>query len=154
MRLEDGPHRPEAFGLGAYRQVWGIHVGSCVSGEATWPELASTDAHAHVGDDPWAGWVCVHRASAALTPKGKPRALLLHELAHVLVNRTGHGEAWRRMVTALGAPREAAKYPPKPPRLRSVPLWSATSSSPSPAAAPPSSTPEPTTTFPSGGSLS
>lgn len=108
-RLEAGPHRPEALGL-TVRGLWGVYVGDgCVTGQEPL-EWLRVDAHAHVMDDPWAGWICIADCSAVLTAKGNPTHLLKHELAHIICNTQRHDRRWRDEVTRLGAGREAKKY--------------------------------------------
>ena len=105
------------FGLGEFGQVWGVYVGGCVAGEASWKELAKTDAHAHSDpEDPWEGWICVHSGRVS-------RRIILHELAHLLVPGH-HNDRWRAACVALGIPGEAKRYPRKKraPRVPDLPL--------------------------------
>ena len=113
-KLRSGPHRPTDLGL-THPDLWGVYVGDgCVTGQAPL-EWLTVAAHAHVGSDEWAGWICI--ADNVLTPKGNPTHLLLHEIAHVIRGNTSHDAKWRRILTDLGAKREASRYE-KPRRMR------------------------------------
>jgi hypothetical protein len=88
----------------------GIFTGGCVErgkGSSFWAK-----AHAHCGpEDPNIGWICVRAARRVLTPSGKPSTLLYHEYAHLIVGYdAAHGPEWRKVVTELGFPAEAAEY--------------------------------------------
>lgn len=107
-KLEPGPYRPQALGV-EHPSVWGIYVNDgCVSAEDPL-EWRDVEAHAHVlAEDQWKGWICI--AGPVLTAKGKPSHLLLHEVAHLIRGTLGHDAKWRRIVSDLGASREAKKY--------------------------------------------
>ena len=109
MKVEPGPHRPSALGI-TEPKLWGVYVGEgCVTGEDPL-EWLSVEAHAHVGDDPWRGWICVADRRRVITQRGNPTHLLLHEVAHIICNTTKHDRRWRDEVTRLGARREAKRY--------------------------------------------
>jgi hypothetical protein len=109
-RLAAGPHRPASLGLGSHQRLWGVYVGDgCVTG-ADPLEWLAIKAHAHVADDPWAGWICIADRDQVLTGTGRPTHLLIHELAHISTNTTKHDRRWRDEATRMGARREAAKY--------------------------------------------
>lgn len=80
--------------------VRGVFVGGCVK-----RGLASSfraAAHTHTeADDEHHGWICVRSPKRVLTPSGRPSRLLLHEAAHVLAPRAGHGS--KAFIAALGA---------------------------------------------------
>jgi len=107
-KIEPGPYRPGAFGI-THESVWGVYVNDgCVSAEDPL-EWRDVEAHAHVHeDDQWRGWICI--AGSILTASGNPSHLLLHEVAHCIRGGTSHDAKWRRIVTDLGAGREAKKY--------------------------------------------
>ena len=113
-----GPHRPSTFGI-HHPSVWGVYVNDgCVTGQEPL-EWLTVAAHAHVADDQWAGWVCI--TGHVITPKGNPSHLLLHEVAHCIRNNRAHDLKWRKVLTDLGAKKEADKYikksKPRPPRI-------------------------------------
>lgn len=89
----------------------GISIGGCVDAHGTTRTGAMRRrAHAHIEGFDHVGWICVaaHGTAGLVTSTGLPSVLLRHEYAHLLAPRdTGHGQAWRRAVTALGAPGEA-----------------------------------------------
>lgn len=114
MRAIAGPYRPEVFGFDPV-VCWGVHVGGCVEmdNDEVYKQL-DIEAHAHTRMGPnsrWKGWICVIRPSNVFTKTGRPSRLLLHEYGHLICgNREGHGPAWRRVVTELGAASEVKKY--------------------------------------------
>ena len=106
-KISPGPHRPEEFGI-THDSIWGVYVNDgCVTGSEPL-EWLTVAAHAHVLDDEWAGWICI--TGDVITSKGNPTHLLLHEVAHCIRDSRGHDAKWRRIVTDLGAGREAKKY--------------------------------------------
>ena len=105
-KLRPGPHRPEALGI-KHAEVWGVFLGEgCITGH--WLDARKEMAHAHVGTDEYAGWIC--STVDLLTATGRPNHVLLHEIAHVLRGTTSHDAKWRKIVTDLGAKREADRY--------------------------------------------
>jgi len=111
--VRTGPHRLATLvpSLAECTDVWGVYVGAgCVSGE--YPlEWRHADGHAHVArSDEWRGWICIPDTGQVLTPKKNPTHLLLHEVAHVIVGSDRHDQAWKDVVSDLGASREAAMY--------------------------------------------
>jgi hypothetical protein len=78
--------------------VRGVFVGGCVSRGVG----SSFRAAAHTApDDDHPGWICVRSPKRVLTPAGRPSRLLLHEAAHVLAPRAGHGT--KAFIAALAA---------------------------------------------------
>ena len=102
--------RATAAGLGA-TPVAGISLGGCAEAIGTERRGAfRRKAHAHNRrQDPLFGWICVlsSKWQRLVTRTGRPSALLAHEYAHLLAPSNGHGERWRRAITALGFPAEA-----------------------------------------------
>jgi hypothetical protein len=93
--------------------VAGISVGGCVEAIGT-PRQGAFRARAHAHNhrrDPLFGWICFLGAKPGrlVTPSGRPSALLAHEYAHLLAPGSGHGERWRRAVTAIGYPAQARR---------------------------------------------
>lgn len=104
--------RAAAAGLGAV-PVAGVSVGGCAEAMGTSRQGAfRRRAHAHNDRrDRYFGWLCFLSAKPGrlVTPSGRPTALLSHEYAHLLAPGSGHGERWRRAVTALGYPAQARR---------------------------------------------
>lgn len=104
--------RAEAAGF-RVAKLEGISVGGCSAAIGTPRRGAFREqAHAHNHPrDPMFGWICILSAKVERlrTPTGRPTALLAHEYAHLLAPSTGHGERWRKAVTALGHPAEAKR---------------------------------------------
>ena len=74
-------------------EVLGVYIGGCVErGEGS---RFRAKAHAHSSGD-YKGWLCF-LASRRLAD----RALVLHELAHLLAGK-GHTEKWRTVLLSLG----------------------------------------------------
>lgn len=94
-----------------FPDVWGVYVGDgCVSrlDPLEWREV---DAHAHVArNDPWRGWICIADPRRVITVRKNPTHLLLHEVAHIIRGNHYHDNAWKAVVSDLGASREAASY--------------------------------------------
>lgn len=93
--------------------VAGISLGGCVEAIDT-PRRGAFRRRAHAHNDrrdPHFGWLCFlsGKHGRLITPAGRPTALLAHEFAHLLAAGSGHGERWRRAVTALGYPAQARR---------------------------------------------
>jgi len=87
--------------------VWGVFVGACIDERVAWGIWEDAAAHAHNDTkDPWFGWICIIEPKDVLTPTGRPTSTLIHEYAHILCPNSGHGVAWKKKVTELGAKRE------------------------------------------------
>lgn len=93
--------------------VAGISLGGCAEAIDTSRRGAfRRRAHAHIDRrDPHFGWICFlsSKPGRLITPSGRPSALLAHEYAHLLAPGSGHGERWRKAVTALGHPAQARR---------------------------------------------
>lgn len=85
--------------------VKGVFLGGCVKlgvgvefriVKRAFPK--NTRAHAHLKpDEAVYGWVCF------MSPHYiKSKALRMHELAHIMVGRGGHSDAWRDAMKQLG----------------------------------------------------
>lgn len=102
--------RSAAAGLSTV-PVAGVSIGGCAEAIGTSRRGAfRRRAHAHNDrHDPLFGWLCFLSAKPGrlVTPSGRPSAPLAHEYAHLLAPGSGHGERWRRAVTALGYPAQA-----------------------------------------------
>ena len=112
-KVPQGPHRPDTlYNIKEFpelNEIWGIYVGDgCVTGQdpLEWLEV---DAHAHVLDE-WNGWICIANPAKVVTPNGNPTQLVLHELAHILCKKPGHGKKWYDTICRLGAKHEGKKY--------------------------------------------
>jgi hypothetical protein len=77
----------------AHPATTGIFAGGCVARGIGSSFRRSAHAHTH---DAHTGWICLRTARHATN-----RALLLHELAHVITRR-GHDDRWRTELLALG----------------------------------------------------
>lgn len=104
--------RATATGLRAV-PVAGISVGGCVEAIGT-PRRGAFRSQAHAHNhrrDPLSGWICFlsTKPERLVTPSGRPSALLAHEYAHLLAPGSGHGDRWRRAITALGYPAQARR---------------------------------------------
>jgi hypothetical protein len=91
----------------------GISMGGCcdaIGTDRTGSFRRKAHAHNHAGDE-MRGWICFLSAKPEklVAPSGRPTALFAHEYAHIMVPSAGHGERWRRAVTALGHPAEAKR---------------------------------------------
>jgi hypothetical protein len=75
----------------------GIYVGGCVARGRGSSFRAKAHSHIH---GQWFGWICV-RSGARLSDD----ALMLHELAHILVEQ-GHTDTWRKRLLELGGTLE------------------------------------------------
>lgn len=113
FKVAPGPYRPTTLynikDFPELNEIWGIYVGDgCVTGQdpLEWLEV---DAHAHVLDE-WNGWICIASPLKVVTVNGNPTQLVLHELAHILCKRPGHGRKWYDTICRLGAKNEGKKY--------------------------------------------
>ncbi|MCZ2109616.1 MAG: hypothetical protein LC118_08625 [Dehalococcoidia bacterium] len=92
--------------------VTGISLGGCVEAIDT-PRRGAFRRRAHAHNDrrdPHFGWLCFLSTELGrlITLAGRT-ALFAHEFAHLLAPGSGHGERWRRAVTALGYPAQARR---------------------------------------------
>ena len=115
IRLKIGPHKPShlyhLYEIPELYKVWGIYAGDgCVTGQDPL-EWLDIHAHSHIdNDDMWKGWICIADTSKIVTPNENPTHLVLHELAHIICESSGHGKAWYDTVCRLGAKSEGKKY--------------------------------------------
>ena len=102
------PYYSDELALGDYANVIrGIYVGGCVDERNSWSVWESARSHAHnASKSEWLGWICVLKPEDVLTPSGRPTAVMMHELAHLLCPDQKHSRAWKRAVTELGAGQE------------------------------------------------
>lgn len=85
----------------------GLFVGGCVErGDGS---SFRAMAHAHMTpSDKWYGWICVRSHRRVFMADGRPSLLMLHELAHLLVNPPDvkrvhwHDDAWRKTLREIG----------------------------------------------------
>ena len=94
-------------------RVAGVSLGGCCDAFGTDRVGAMRpEAHAHVSaKSAMRGWICVKsgKPEKVRTASGRPTAMLIHEVAHI-VTWAGHTVAWIKAVTTLGAPAEGRKY--------------------------------------------
>lgn len=115
IRVKIGPHKPgylyDVKETPELYKIWGIYAGDgCITGQ---DPLEWLDIHAHShfnNDDMWKGWICIANTAKVVTQNEKPTHLVLHELAHIICESSGHGKKWYDTVCRLGAMQEAKKY--------------------------------------------
>lgn len=92
----------EALRAQGITAVNGVFVGGCFARGIGSSFRASGHAHPQA-EGLSAGWVCIRSAKRVLTPTGRPTRLLLHEAAHILAPRAGHGtRAFVRALESVG----------------------------------------------------
>ena len=85
-----------------HKTVVGVFVGGCVSRGVGSSFRALGHTH-NRADDEFVGWICVRSPRRLLTPSGKPSRILLHEVAHTIAPKAGHGStAFIRALASVG----------------------------------------------------
>jgi|ERR1700722_3631092 len=82
-------------------EVSGVYVGGCIIGHdarfwRTEDNKHVALAHSHIKGK-HTGWICVPYKTRL-----RSKELMLHELAHLIVGRKGHGKMWRKTVKEVG----------------------------------------------------
>ena len=110
------PYYADELGLGEHAHLLrGVYVGGCIHERNSYTIWEGSRSHAHNRrKNEFYGWICVLDPKDVLTPRGKPTAVILHELAHLLAPETLHSRSWKKAVTELGCGSEVARCGLKP----------------------------------------